>query len=127
MKRPPSRAYPLGGGLDATLDHPGLHPMIDDTVKLDGLEIHELALAFPVYGKEDSEKLTNDIRNHGMRLPVMLFEGKSSMAATDWRRPRRPDGPPFPRKSTREPTSKHATMSYRLTSSAVISTPDSGP
>jgi hypothetical protein len=46
------------------------------TVKLDSLEIHPLALAFPEYRKEDFEKLTNDIRNQGLRQPITLFEGR---------------------------------------------------
>jgi ParB-like chromosome segregation protein Spo0J len=50
--------------------------MSDTTVKLDGLEIHELAMVFPAYGGEDFEKLTNDIRNYGVRQPITLFEGK---------------------------------------------------
>jgi hypothetical protein len=76
MKRPASDVDASGAGLDATLDHLGLHPMTDDKAELDNLEIHPLALAFPVYGKQDFEKLTNDIRNHGLRQPIALFEGK---------------------------------------------------
>jgi ParB-like chromosome segregation protein Spo0J len=47
-----------------------------ENVSVDNLEIHPLALAFPAYGKEDFEKLINDIRNYGLRQPITLFEGK---------------------------------------------------
>jgi ParB-like chromosome segregation protein Spo0J len=40
------------------------------------LEIHPLALAFPAYGETDLSQLADDIRDHGMRQPVTLFEGK---------------------------------------------------
>jgi ParB-like chromosome segregation protein Spo0J len=43
---------------------------------VDNLEIHPLALAFPAYGEEDLAKLASDIRNHGLRQPIALFEGK---------------------------------------------------
>jgi hypothetical protein len=45
-------------------------------VSLDNLEIHPLALAFPAYGEEDLAKLASDIRDHGMRLPIKLFEDR---------------------------------------------------
>jgi hypothetical protein len=43
---------------------------------VDNLEIHPLALAFPAYGEEDLAKLAGDIRDHGMRLAIKLFEGR---------------------------------------------------
>jgi ParB-like chromosome segregation protein Spo0J len=77
MKRPAGGASSPPTGLECNTKHTWSYiPMTDNTVKLDGLEIHPLALAFPVYGKDDFEKLTNDILNHGLRQPITLFEGK---------------------------------------------------
>jgi ParB-like chromosome segregation protein Spo0J len=76
MKRLPAGVSASAGRLDATPNHLGVTPVTDNTVKLDGLEIHPLALAFPVYGGDDFEKLINDIRNYGLRQPITLFEGK---------------------------------------------------
>jgi hypothetical protein len=75
MKGLPASVPPLAGRLDANPNTLGVTPVTDNTVKLDGLEIHPLALV-PVYGKDDFEKLTNDILNHGLRQPITLFEGK---------------------------------------------------
>jgi hypothetical protein len=77
MKRPARGVRASPAGLECTPKPSWSYiPMTDNTVKLDGLEIHPLALAFPVYGKQDFEKLTNDILNHGLRQPITLFEGK---------------------------------------------------
>jgi hypothetical protein len=47
-----------------------------EKVSVNNLEIHELALAFPAYGEKDMAELAEDIRDHGMRLAITLFEGK---------------------------------------------------
>jgi hypothetical protein len=62
--------------LDETPTELEFHPMTPDTVKVEGLEVHELALAFPAYKEPDMDKLTIDVRDHGMREPVTLYEGK---------------------------------------------------
>jgi hypothetical protein len=87
MKRPASDVNASGAGLDETLDQLGSHPMSDDKtkekpVKLTpvsnasplGLTPHPLALVFPAYDKDKLDEPTNDIRGHGMRLPVVIFE-----------------------------------------------------
>jgi ParB-like chromosome segregation protein Spo0J len=77
MKRPSGGVQAPPGGLECIPKSPWSYiPMSDTIVKLDGLEIHSLALVFPIFEKEDFEKLTNDIREHGQRQPITLFEGK---------------------------------------------------
>jgi hypothetical protein len=45
-------------------------------ISLASLEPHPLALPIPAYSNEDLGNLIDDIRAHGMRQPLTLFEGK---------------------------------------------------
>jgi hypothetical protein len=107
----------------------------DNTVKLDGLEIHPLALAFPDYGKDDFEKLTNDILNHGLRQPITLFEGQvldGRNRVEAMKKAGRPSIPAVPFEGTFEEASafvvsmndirRHMTTSQRVAVAAELAT-----
>jgi hypothetical protein len=50
--------------------------MAEPKPDLSKLEFHPLATRFPLIEGEDFESLVEDIRAHGQREPVVLFEGK---------------------------------------------------
>ena len=50
---------------------------------------HPLADLFPLIGGAASEELTADIRQHGVREPVVLYEGKILDGRNRWRAARK--------------------------------------
>jgi ParB-like chromosome segregation protein Spo0J len=54
----------------------GVTPVKTTNIPLAGLEPHKLALAFPKYKSKDFVILFRDIQEHGVRVPITMFEGK---------------------------------------------------
>ena len=40
------------------------------------LQFHELADVFPLLPEAELDSLTEDIRQHGLREPIVLYQGK---------------------------------------------------